>query len=310
MIITYLGNFSVSHSTETHVAISLAALGHQVVRVQENATSPAEILAACERADLFLWTRTWVHDYMPAVLAELGRRGVTTVAYHLDLWLSLPRGADAKNNPFLVGTDFLFTPEGDNAAEYAALRRNWFFLPPAVVHTEVARGSVRPEWAGKIVFAGTGTNYHAEYPFRGELLAWLGVTYVDGFLHVPSGVRGAALNDLYASAAVVIGDSLNINFRFRWYVSDRLTESLGRGAILVWPQTEVARHMGFEDGVHLIYYAPGNIDSLRWAIYRALLLKPAERVAMITAAQAQILASHTYAHRMAELLATVAVAKK
>ena len=48
-------------------------------------------------------------------------------------------------------------------------------------------------------------------------------------------IRGKELNDLYATAKVVVGDTLCKGFNYPYYFSDRLFETTGRGGFLIHP---------------------------------------------------------------------------
>ena len=150
----------------------------------------------------------------------------------------------------------MFTPDGDPASEawFAEQGINHVYVPPAVVSDECTVGNYRPELDHDVIFVGS-KHYHPEWPHRGELLAWLEATYGDRFKRYGGDVqvmRGQDLNDLYASAKVVVGDSLCLPGHTRYW-SDRYYETVGRGGFLIAPCVPgIEEH--FTDGEHLLFY--------------------------------------------------------
>ena len=65
---------------------------------------------------------------------------------------------------------------------------------------------------------------------------------------------GVDINNLYASARVMVGDSCFAGADRYW--SDRVPEVLGRGGFLIFPKTPGLEIPG------LVTYEPGNIDDL------------------------------------------------
>jgi hypothetical protein len=315
--IAYLGNALWPWCTEVHVAEALTALGHDVTPLQEDEVTVADIERAATASDLFLFTRTWGNHDPAALLAlydRLDRAGIPTASYHLDLYVGLDREATIPGDPFW-STRWMFHPDGsleaDVALAFAGVEHH--VLPPAVAASECFPGKPRPEFEHDVVFVGSARPYaHSnEWPFRDRMVLWLTDTYGPRFAHygpggqatIRNGINGdqTVLNDLYASARVVVGDSIH---RYG-YVSDRLTETLGRGGILVFPRSPAVDALGYIDGTHYIAYEPGDLDALDWAIATALALPPVERDAMRTAAMAHTRAHHTFTHRMDTLLDVV-----
>lgn len=89
VLVHYIGNFSVDHSTETHVAMALRDVGARVVPVQENTIRDWAAVAdnaIADGADMVLWTKTWnVAPVGPrAMIHKLRDRGIPTAGFHLD----------------------------------------------------------------------------------------------------------------------------------------------------------------------------------------------------------------------------------
>lgn len=329
--IAYLGNFSQTHCTETHVALSLESLGHTVVRLQEGEVDLADVNRGTWGADLFLWTRTEdLARRIPAAdmlawLAEKRRLGLLTASYHLDLYAGLKRGDGLKTDPFWR-TELVFTPDGGSRAFFRLMGVEHVYLRPGVYGPECLPGTPRPELAADVVFVGSGSArtlaYHPEWTYRGELLKHLLMQYGRRFVKHGgppenggrSFIRNADLNDLYASARVVVGDTLCLGaedaigprFNHARYWSDRVYETVGRGGFLIHPRI-VGLEDEFTDGVHCVFYEYGNFGHLDHLIdHWTRPENDAERRRIAAAGQAMVRERCTYAHRMQEMLAVCA----
>lgn len=82
MRIVLLGNHRTPHTSESHHAATLEAMGHEVVRLQESEATGAEVLFEAQQADLLVVVHThrWDTPGMPLheVLQALKRTGVPT----------------------------------------------------------------------------------------------------------------------------------------------------------------------------------------------------------------------------------------
>lgn len=328
--IAYIGNFRPTYSHETHFAASFEALGHTVIRIQENTATPAIVARACEEADLLLWTRTWGLRWrgvdVRTWLRDLGHRtGIPTVSEHPDLYVGLDRGQGLASDPFWC-TDFVFTADGGSEASFARMGIRHFPLRAAVYRNECVLAPSDPALAADVAFVGSGSldgrNYHREWPYRRELLQFLATTYgrrfrKHGGLPLHGGlafVREHRLNQLYASTRVVIGDTLCLGqedrleprFEHAGYWSDRIYETLGRGGFLIHPAIS-GLEREFTDGVHLRYYRYGDFAQLRQLIdYYLDDANAHERECIRLAGHRQAAQHCTYSHRAAYLLGVVA----
>lgn len=328
--VVYLGNFAMSWSTETHIARSFEALDWDVVRVQEppgggTEDTLRELTTNAVGADLVLWTRNrGLPNAATKVWRLLADRGVVTAGWHLDVYCGLPRARtlDVRRTrtgkrafdhqracaPFWT-MDHVFTPDGSDqaAAWFERIGVNHHYLPPAIVADECRPGR-RQRFLTKfpLVFVGAeGRSYHPQHPWRAELLRWLEAEYPDRFRRYGHGrrlVRGTDLNDLYASATVVVGDSLHRAGHDRYW-SDRPYETVGRGGFLLHPRI-VGLEEHFTDGAHLRLYEYGAFDQLREMIDHYL-AHPADAHAIAHAGQRHVGEHHTYTHRVREALTTM-----
>ena len=309
----FYGNFSVSYSSETHHAKSLEALGHEVIRLQEPRVAASDLLKEAALADLFVWVKThsWDTPGIEEVLESLRERRIPIITYHLDLYMGLQRWTEYKNDPYMRGLDHFFTVD--------RLMADWLnantpvrghYLPPGVFGEEcyITDYVDRHDFANDIIFVGQ-YHYHPEWPYRPQLIDWLGQTYGDRFTRIAGDtlagtVRGHDLNRLYGSSNVVVGDSLCPNFDYPDYWSDRVTETLGRGGFLIMPYIK-GLERSFRDGEHLRYYEFGNFTQLRELIdfYST---HGAEREQIRRAGHELVKAKHTYANRWQQILETIA----
>lgn len=207
------------HCTETHVAAALEEIGCEVRRVQEDVNDPKmldRLEQAAAGADLMLYTRTHAMPDPARAIAlwrSLEADGVVTASFHLDLYLGLVREATLEGDPFWM-TGLVLTPDGAPASQAEFERRgiNHVWSPPAVHRPECVPGRFRPKMAHDVTFVGSYPYPHPEWRWRDTLVEWLSATYGRGFRRYGGGstvVRNEPLNDLYASAKVVVGDSCN-----------------------------------------------------------------------------------------------------
>jgi hypothetical protein len=303
MRIAFLGNFRVDYTSETHHALSLETLGHTVDRLQESEAHAGDILDTAQQADAFVWVHThgWRTPAIDRVLHELRRRKIPTLTYHLDLWFGLHRQRDIRREPYWQVEHF-FTADrlmaewlNDNT------RIRGYYLPAGVYHAE-CEPAVSTELFD-IAFVGS-KQYHPEWAYRRRLLDWLADHYGDRFRHYGGDglgvVRGAALNQVYANAKVVVGDSLCLRYQYPDYWSDRVYETLGRGGFLIHPQVP-GMDRTFTDRKHLVFYEYGNFDQLRELI-DYYVDRADEREQIRVAGHQLVRTEHTYLDRWATIL--------
>lgn len=329
MLVVQIGNHGPAHSTETHLRRALEDLGHTVRPVQEGpvAFRRAPQLAIGLRADLVLWTHT--HGLAPEA-TELEQRRmidrlrdarIPVVSYHLDRWWGLDREEQIRTEPFFR-TDLVCTADGGGPWDEAEVVHEWF--PPAVLASECLPGTPREEYRSEIAFVGSWQGgYHAEWTHRPELIRFLRDRYRDRVRFWPRpgehAVRGVDLRDLYASVDVVVGDSCLVPYSdgspVSRYCSDRIPETLGRGAAflhplvpgVVGPIDPLGPNSGgpmWEADRHLVAWNAGDWEQLERAV-EWLLESPAERRYLRDNGREHTLRYHTYETRMVELEASL-----
>lgn len=330
MKILYLGNFTQSHCTETHLAATLESLDHEVIRTQENGYSPAQLgnLLRNTEFDLFLFTRTWGESLTLEHLNEMKGRGIPTVSYHLDLYVGLTRkylhGEKTledvlRNDPFWR-TDFVFTPDGDPESQkvFKANGVNHYYMKPGVFEPECTMNQT-DGYKYDVLFVGGGDKVgsphaygHPEWNYRNELIEWLYQMYDEEFTkfgHPQPTVRNEALNQLYADSKVVIGDSVCLaGYTHTYYWSDRVYETMGRGGFLIHPYIKGLEEE-FKEDEDIVFYEYGNFEQLKEKI-DYYLEHNEEREEIRRNGHRVVKANCTYTHRMKQMLDIVTSGEK
>jgi hypothetical protein len=267
--ITFLGNFRVDFTSESHHSKTLESLGHEVIRLQESEATAEMVLQNAIDSSLFIWVHT--HGWntigrftMEDVLLELKKHKVPSMTYHLDLWFGLSRQKDLRRKPVYKHIDHFFTVDSKMA--------DWFnshtsvkghYLPAGVYDKECTYIPAIP--TEEVIFVGSKT-YHPEWPYRPKLINFLSQAYGKRFnLYGREGVkmvRGQELNNLYAATKVVVGDTLCPDFAYPDYWSDRIYETIGRGGFLIHPYIK-GLEKEFEDKKHVVFYEYNNLDQLK-----------------------------------------------
>lgn len=311
MKIAYVGNFSLDFTTETHLAKTLEKLGHEVVRIQETPTRTNDFwtneVFGC---DMFLFTRTWGRMVTLGDLATIKQHGIPSVSYHLDLYVGLQRVEAIDQDPFWR-TDYVFTADGDPESQkfFEGKGINHHWLMPAVYEDECTMLKPNDDQAlqGDVIFVGGGAEYgHPEWSYRHDLVKFLGETYGNRYRkygHPQRLVRGNDLNQLYANSKIAIGDSVNIGWNHQNYVSDRLFESIGRGAFTIFPYIKGVSEL-FPDSLKDIWYHYGDFEGLKTRI-DYYLTHDEERERIRGAGFEFVKTHHTYTQRLQELLTIV-----
>jgi SAM-dependent methyltransferase len=324
--IAYLGNFLSPWCTEVHIKRDLEALGHKVTEFQEpirggqalqrGVLSELENWCVINRPDLLLYTRT---REMPPIATSVWRRverlGVVTASIHLDLYVGLERLKTIGRDPFWT-TQHVFTADGDPATEVEFKRRRirHHWSSPAIVSDEAILGKKRKKYDYDVVFVGSA-GYHPEWPWRGQLTTFLKDRYGDRFRHFGNSAlegqtRGMDLNDLYASAKVVVGDSLQLPGHSNYW-SDRYFETIGRGGFLVGPQVPGLDAFLTPYLHYMPYQHPNENLSTEEALAKlgstidGCLTDPSLRKMIRTEGQKHVREHHTYKNRLAVALETM-----
>ena len=310
--IVFLGNFEVSYSSENHHAKSLESLGHTVCKLQERTIKDSFVLQQAMNSDLFIWVHThgWVTPGrlgMGYVLEELKKANIPTMTYHLDLWFGLERQKDLEEDDFYKTIGHFFATD--------KLMADWFnkntnvkghFLPAGVYDKEcyIHEDYNKDEFDYDVIFVGS-KRYHHEHKYRAELIDFLRRMYGKRFLHVGGDgdtgtVRGNDLNRIYAKSRIAVGDSLNIDFNYPYYTSDRLFESTGRGGFTIYPRIKGLEEY-FIDGEEIVFYEHGNLEDLKSKIDQYLDDNSTRELIRLNGHE-RTKQEHTYIHRWATIM--------
>lgn len=309
--IAILGNHSCAFSTESELSWTLEDMGHRVVKLQENVLTTDEVVTTTRErgARLFIYVHThgWgqVGTITPHKMVEMIRgSGIKTCSFHLDRFfgLSILDGRESRiGDHAFFKTDMLFTADGEDEQRWVdrGIKHHW--LMPGVVKRDCYLGKSSPEFGNQVIFAGSDSGYHPEYPYRSRMISQLKEVYGSNF-RVYSGVRQERLNSLYATARVCVGDHCFSGVPR--YVSDRLFETVGRFGFIIYPKTE-----GVTDLIPgLVTYEPQNIVDLRKKIdYYLDDSNQKERVERRDLASAWVRENGTYHNRMKELLGVMGI---
>jgi hypothetical protein len=309
--IAFLGNFRVDYSTETHHSQTLESMGHTVYRLQETVANSSKILKVASNSDLFVWVHT--HGWgtpgrldMRNVLRELKSMGIPTMTYHLDLWFGLKRQDDLDKDPIYKHIEHFFTVDKQMADWFNEKTDvNGHYLPAAVFSKESYYTPTKLEH--EVIFVGS-KEYHPEWQYRPQLINWLSDTYDSFELYGRDGkgaVRGDSLNKLYASTKVVVGDTLCPDFKYKYYWSDRIYETIGRGGFIIHPYIKGLEEE-FEDKKNVVFYEYGNFDQLKKLI-DYYLIHADERETIRKAGFELVNSKYTYKNRWLTILDKVGV---
>ena len=308
MKIVFLGNFRFDFCSEVHHTKSLESMGHEVVRLQETVATKEQILEEGLKSDLVVAIHT--HGWKtPGLLswefisAELKSAGIPLITYHLDLWFGLARQSDLEDE-FYKGLHWFFTVD-KLMADWLNENTNTkgYYIPAGVFDKECIMLN-QQQVDFDIVFTGS-KNYHPEYPYRPQLVDFLSKTYGRRFLHIGNDgevghQRGMVLNQAYRNAKIAVGDTLNIDFKYPYYYSDRLFEQPGRGAFQIFPNIKGVEDC-YEDGKEIVLYEHGNLEDLKEKI-DYYLSHHAERETIRKAGFERTKRDHTYVKRWEEIL--------
>lgn len=302
-----VGNFTAPWCSEVHWAKSLEKLGHEVTRKQENQIMRNDILKETPGHDLFLWVRTWDGFVTLQDIEQLRLNGVPTVNVHLDLFVGISREATLDTDP-RWRTDFVFTADGDPKSQeiFKAHGINHYWLRAGVFDEACVMFEPNgdPELQGDVIFVGGGKQYaHKEWPYRKELIEFLEDEFPNEYRkygHPEKLVRENDLNQLYANATVVVGDSLNVGFHHPNYWSDRVYETTGRGGFLIHPRIN-GLELDFEEDKEIVFYEYQNFKELKEKI-NYYLTHEEERKAIQKAGFERTKRDHTYKQRLKQML--------
>lgn len=314
MRIAFLGNFEVDYSSENHHKKSLESLGHEVVTFQEGKDSADTVIHNALNSSLFIWIHTHGWRTPSGIYSEkdilriLKENNIPTMSYHLDLWFGLHREKDLKRDPFYTEIDHFFATD--------KLMTDWFnentnvkghYIPAGVYDKEVYFKDLEKDHVNlvnDVIFVGS-KGYHPEWPYRPKLINWLRTTYGEKFTHIGGDgdtgtIRGELLNMAYTNSKVAVGDTLCIDYKYPYYFSDRLFESIGRGGFTVFPYIKGLEDQ-FELEKEIVTYTYGDFEELKRVI-DYYCEHDEEREEIRKAGLERVKKDHTYIQRWKQIL--------
>jgi Glycosyl transferases group 1 len=310
--IAFLGNFGVDYCSEVHYKKTLEAMGYKVIPLQESKATYIDITRVLPESDMFFWVHThgWNTPKIEEALKVCRDLKIPSVGYHLDLWLGIQREKDLETDPYwkidyFFSVDQLMVDLLNSKPEMPKA----FFLPAGVFGPECYLGEKKEQYAHDVIFVGS-RGYHPEWPYRAELITWLEATYGSRFAQYGGGgrgtIRGEELNNLYASAKVVVGDTLCKGFLYPEYLSDRIFETTGRGGFLIHPFISgMERHFCLVgDSKEVVPYEFNNFENLKYSI-DYYIQNNDEREAIRLRGHERTKKDHTYTSRLKYLIETI-----
>jgi hypothetical protein len=301
--VAYLGNFHPEFSTESYILRAFTQLGWQVITLQENEVSTDDIIHASKESDFLAITHT--HGWLPRwriglsmleLLERLAMANIPTVGMHLDRYWGLPEREIMMRTHWFFRCSQVWTSDGGNQDKFRELGINHFWFPPGIDQQHTYMGTPRPEYTADVCFVGAREYHNEAYPFRKAMVDWLADQphpwSVIRFGSDRPTIRGPELNDIYASAKIVVGDSIFAGQPYYW--SDRIPETAGRGGFLLHPKS-----VGME--FPMASYAPQSIADLDIQI-QYWLDRDAEREDMRRAGFEWFKQNGTWCHRILDIL--------
>lgn len=250
--ILFIGDLAQSWYSGVHWANSFESLGYEVIRLPEHLATIDKTRELCADNE-FLFILVSKHFGSVWKMSELKKYG-TVILWTLDLYFGLVRESNLKDG--LWKADIVLSPDGGHDKEFKELGINHHWIKPAVYDKEAILYDM-PK-TKDIIFVGTYQGYLKEWPYRKRLIEWLRQNYGERLELWPRDkvIRGDELNKLYASAKVVIGDSVYSPK----YWSDRIYETIGRGGFIIHPRIE---GMDLVENEHYVAYNYGDFNALK-----------------------------------------------
>lgn len=252
MRIAYIGKFEKLYDEE-YIAKSFETLGHTVLRLPDN-YGLRPIFRRIEEfvPDLVIFTKFNVAENGLLFIKSLREKGIKTVCWLFDLYWGYPREHRIGVDP-CFRADYVFTTDGGHADQWAAAKINHYCVRQGIYAPECYLEEVDKPHG--VVFVG-GQN--AIYPKRQKQMDFIGKSYQDFRWYGKKNtddLRGIKLNQLYATAKIVVGDSVYSPN----YWSNRVVETLGRGGFLIHQAVP-----GLEaEYPYLVTYEKDNLRELR-----------------------------------------------
>lgn len=233
--ILYFGSFGKPYDTEVYVCNTLEAMGHKIDKKSATTTYCSDLNRYLKMDyDLIMVSKGWFIDEEGAVKL-LKASKIPVVAWFWDLCWDTPR-ANLLTDHHIFKADLTFTSDGGDR-DWERYGVNHRVLRQGIYEPEAVKGTFNPKYDYDVVFVGSMVHQAAfGWKHRSELIGFLTRYYGNRFKLLGQGgdVRNLELNDVYASAKVVVGDSVAAPN----YWSNRVYETIGRHGFLIQPMVE------------------------------------------------------------------------
>lgn len=253
--IFFIGKFKKLWDEEC-IARSFEDLGIRVIRQEENVIGK-EILPKIIEAkpDLVMFAKLQLANDPMWLLRELKKLKIPTVSWTFDLYFDYVREINVPHYAFMKA-DHVFTTDGGHEEKFKKHNINHHCLRQGIYEPEAVL--IEGNRDIDVLFVGSDNPHH---PYRAALMKFLEMTYPKfkwvGRYNTDE-ARSMALNELFGQAKIVIGDSVYSPN----YWSNRVYESLGRGAFLITPDVP-GLDQEFKYYEHLVPYKLWDFDGLK-----------------------------------------------
>lgn len=241
MKIAFIGKFTKLHDEE-YIAQSFESLGHEVTRLKPN-INPIDLQRHLSyKYDMLLYCK-WDN---PGI-----KINTKTVCWLFDLYFDYAREYQVNIRNFFK-SQYVFTTDGGHGDKWKQYGINHQCLRQGIFKDECFIKESEPIY--DVVFVGSESPLYLE---RNQIMEWASKNYSFRWFGKKNTdeVRGTQLNDLYAKAKIVIGNS----YYSPYYWSNRVVETLGRGGFLIHQEVEGIK----EEYPYLVTYKRGDLKDLK-----------------------------------------------
>ncbi len=225
--IAIIGKFTHLYDEE-YIARSFEMIGCEVKRIpQHSQWRDIQQALITFRPDVLLFAKWEKPPELLATVQNLQRNGMKTVCWLFDLYFDYTREYQIRNKSFFKA-DYVFTTDGGHNHRWPSLGIKHQCLRQGIYKEQCVLLPFE-EIQHEIVFVGSESPV---YPERSRLVLALKAEWFGR--KDTNQLRDMALNELYASTRIVIGDS----YPSPHYWSNRVVETLGRGGFLIHKEVE------------------------------------------------------------------------
>ena len=291
MKIAFIGEFTKLWNEEG-IARSFEKLGIEIIRFPEegfDARTALKIIAD-EKPDMVLTAKLRI-DHREFFVKEIKKMRIPTVSWTFDLYFGHRRESKIDED-IIFKTDFVFGPDGGNIQRFRDKGINYHLLRQGIYDEYCYKGKWVKDFSSDVAYVGG-----MQYGHREVMCKYLQKYDFKRYGKLATDhIRGDPLNDLYASASIIIGDS----FPSPRYWSNRFYETLGRGGFLIFTDIE-GLNEEYEPYKHFIPFKFYGFASLEEKI-EYFLKHPEERRKISNRAMAYTKEHHTLLNRCRQFL--------